>query len=83
MTNTELINAFAEAGFQPPAVTPLIDLYADYRAWSHRHNLEALSIKSFARRMAREFMPCRLPDGTLGFVGIEAKDCRSEWGSVQ
>ena len=43
--------------------------------WSPRTGVPAIGMSAFIRTLARRgHLPVRLPDGTLGFLGIALKD---------
>lgn len=83
VADADLLEALSNDGFDPPPVTSLQELYAGYVLWCHRRAKPVCGTKSFAMRLARTFMPVRLPDGLLGFVGISLKGGNLEWGKMQ
>jgi hypothetical protein len=81
--HAQLLQAMTKTGFRPPAVTPALDLYADYLVWSATHEPSTQSFENFVWRLAGQYMPCRLPDGCVGLIGIELKGGRLNWGNAQ
>lgn len=58
-----------------PRIESAQALYADFCRWSPRSVLPVVGMNAFIRTLARRgHLPVRLPDGTLGFLGIALKD---------
>lgn len=76
-----LITEFEAEHGAVPRVTPADELYADYHGWTHERGETTESLRDFVRALARrDYMPCRLPDGTLGFIGLVRKDVLQQRG---
>jgi hypothetical protein len=58
-----------------PRIETAQALYADFCRWSPRTGAPVIGLNGFIRTLARRgHLPVRLPDGTLGFLGIALKD---------
>ena len=58
-----------------PRIETAHALYADFCRWLPRTGVPAIGMNAFIRTLARRgHLPVRLPDGTLGFLGIALKD---------
>ena len=58
-----------------PRIETAQALYADFCRWSPRPGMPVMSVNAFIRTLARRgHLPVRLPDGSLGFLGIALKD---------
>jgi hypothetical protein len=58
-----------------PRIETAQALYADFCRWSPRTGAPVIGLNAFIRTLARRgHLPVRLPDGTLGFLGIALKD---------
>ncbi|ALN78564.1 hypothetical protein [Lysobacter antibioticus] len=70
----QLVTDFeAEIGVLP-RITPMDELYAHYRRWSDEPGYRIADLAAFAHRLARDgFMPCRMADGSLAFLGLSPK----------
>lgn len=64
-----------QSGHTIPSVTPVLDLYSDYCDWSQRNHLPAQNVKAFLLHLTQkqDCIPCRLPDGSVGVIGILPK----------
>lgn len=71
----ETVIAELEAGHGPiPKVESGQALYEAYRRWSMQRGKPMDSAPAFARTLAHlGYVPVRLPDGSLGFLGIALK----------
>lgn len=74
----ELEDAIAEFEAEHGAI-PRIEtaqaLYADFSRWSLQPGRPMVGVKGFIRALSRRgHLPVRLPDGSLGFLGIALKD---------
>ena len=57
-----------------PRIETAQKLYADFCRWSPRTGAPVIGVNAFIRTLARRgHLPVRLPDGTLGFLGIALK----------
>ncbi len=64
-----------DSGHAIPSVIPLLTLYRDYCDWAERHGVAAQDVDAFAIKLTSRhgLMPCRLPDGSIGVLGINLK----------
>lgn len=65
-----------DSGHTIPSVTPLLHLYDDYCEWSRRNHLPEQDVGEFLLDLTLrgDCMPCRLPDGSVGVIGIALKE---------
>lgn len=70
-----LIDAFEREGGFVPWVTPVATLYTNYRLWTVRKGRSTTDIATFVFDLVHRqaCAPCRLPDGTLGMLGVKPK----------
>ena len=70
-----VIDAFECDGGTVPWVTPIATLYAHYQSWMKRKGRTPVDIGKIVLALAREQagVPCRLPDGSLGMLGLKPK----------
>ena len=64
-----------QSGHTIPSVMPVVDLYRDYCDWARRNHEPVENVTTFFLRLTQEkgCMPCRLPDGSVGVIGIAPK----------
>jgi len=71
-----LVSRFEQdSGSTIPSVMPLVDLYRDYCDCSRSNDVPVQKIESFLFHLTRHCacMPCWLPDGNVGVIGINLK----------
>lgn len=70
-----LVDFEQQCGQTIPSVTPFIDLYRDYCDWSLRNHMPAKNVAEFLFYLTEkaDCMPCRMPDGSVGVIGIFPK----------
>ena len=64
-----------DTGSAIASVTPLLSLYDDYCHWCELHAVKTDDVEAFAIKLTNRhgLMPCRLPDGSIGVIGINLK----------
>ncbi len=64
-----------DSGAAIPSVTPLLSLYDDYCHWCELRGIKTDDVEDFAIKLTNRqgLMPCRLPDGSIGVIGIILK----------